>query len=177
MEILSSNDAVSVNQEDVVFHLKEGDMQVLLHWIKERQDKFYRIGWSFFKVQEDIEDALHNAIIIAYERIHTLRKIQFFGTWFTKIFLNECRKIYRTNKKTIRFEQVNSIADREPDLQANKIELREALEKLEAETKEMIILKYVAGYSFKEIGELFDRRENTVKTKVHRGLKAIRKYV
>ena len=55
------------------------------------------------------------------------------------------------------------------------LELREALEKLDETTREMVLMRFFAEVSFRELAEAFDCPLGTVLAKVHRGLKALRK--
>jgi len=64
----------------------------------------------------------------------------------------------------------------EADLLAEEAsgELHAALGKLEATTREMILLRHFGQMSFKEIAELFDCPLGTALARVHRGLRALR---
>ena len=53
--------------------------------------------------------------------------------------------------------------------------LNEALDKLDATTREMILLRHFGQMSFKEIAELFECPLGTALARVHRGLKALRR--
>ncbi len=59
----------------------------------------------------------------------------------------------------------------------NRHELNEALEQLEATTREMILLRHFGQMSFKEIAQLFDCPLGTVLARVHRGVKSLRQYM
>ena len=52
--------------------------------------------------------------------------------------------------------------------------LQLALDRLDATTREMILLRYFGQLSFKELAELLDRPLGTVLARVHRGLQALR---
>jgi len=54
-------------------------------------------------------------------------------------------------------------------------ELNEALDKLDATTREMILLRHFGQMSFKEIAELFECPLGTALARVHRGIKALRR--
>lgn len=53
--------------------------------------------------------------------------------------------------------------------------LREALDKLDPRTKEMILLRHFGQMSFKEIAEVFECPLGTALARVHRGLRALRR--
>ncbi len=53
--------------------------------------------------------------------------------------------------------------------------LQEALDKLDATTRQMVLLRHFGQLSFKELAELFDCPLGTALAKVHRGLRRLRK--
>lgn len=55
------------------------------------------------------------------------------------------------------------------------LELQAALEKLDATTREMILLRHFGQMSYKEIADLFQCPLGTALARVHRGLKALRR--
>ncbi len=57
------------------------------------------------------------------------------------------------------------------------VELNDALDKLDATTREMILLRHFGQMSFKEISKLFDSPLGTVLARVHRGLKTLRRFM
>lgn len=52
-----------------------------------------------------------------------------------------------------------------------------ALDKLEEKYKEVIILRYVEGYSPKEIGKILNESENHISVKIHRALKQLKELI
>lgn len=55
--------------------------------------------------------------------------------------------------------------------------LREALDRLEPTTRDMILLRHFADMSFKEIAELYRCPLGTALARVHRGLRTLRKLI
>ena len=53
-------------------------------------------------------------------------------------------------------------------------ELNAALEKLDEQTREMMLLRHFGQMSFKDIADVYNCPLGTVLAKVHRGLKALR---
>ena len=52
--------------------------------------------------------------------------------------------------------------------------LQRQLEKLDAETRELVLLRFYSELSFKEIAKMRSMPIGTVLSKVHRGLKSLR---
>lgn len=123
-----------------------------------------------------MEDVFHNTIIKVVENAGNLKNEDAFETWFVSILLNECRKILRNKKHMELSEEVeidNNTFNSEE--QAVKVDIINGLKLLDEETKELIVLKYYSGYSQQEIAEILKMPIGTVKTKIFRGLKRLRK--
>jgi RNA polymerase sigma-70 factor (ECF subfamily) len=57
------------------------------------------------------------------------------------------------------------------------LSLRQALDRLSNEEKEIVILHYCSGYSSKEIGEIMGIKDSTVRSKLMRSGKKLRTYL
>ena len=156
--------------------MKGGNIEVLLQWIDANKEKLYRMSWSYLRNNTDVEDAFHNTIIKAFQNIMKLQNEQAFEGWFVSILLNECRKILRDRRK-VQPSGYASLGDTTYGSidQAESLDLINALNSIDKKYKELIILKYCSGYSQKEIAEILNMPLGTVKTKIFRGLKMLRK--
>ncbi len=149
---------------------KEG-LAELVKWMDERKKKYYKIGWAYLQNQFDIEDVFQNTILIVHEKRHQLREERYFETWVTRIFINECKRIYRQRKKLLYMTLDDQTAEQHHDLRP---EVLEGLEQIDELYREVIILKYISGYSQEEIAQILDIAVGTVKSRISRGFKALR---
>lgn len=156
--------------------MKRGNIEVLLQWIDANKQKLYRMSWSYLKNNTDVEDVFHNTIIKVVENINKLQNEQAFERWVISILLNECRKILRDRRKVQPSDYIE-LSDTACSLeeQAESLDLIDGLKSIDEKYKELIILKYYSGYSQKEIAEILNMPLGTVKTKIFRGLKMLRK--
>ena len=151
-------------------------MNAVLDWFETRQSKFYKIGWAHLKNHHDVEDVVHNTVIIVHEKIGQLKEDKYFETWVTTIFINECRSVYRKRKREA--ENSNSPPAFVNDQQAETtLEVLEVLDQLEEIHKEVVILKYIQGFSQKEIAQILELPLGTVKSRLYRGLRTLRKII
>ena len=160
----------------IVKSMKRGNIEVLLQWIDENKQKLYRMSWSYLKNSADVEDVFHNTIIKTIENINKLKNEHAFERWFVSILLNECRKILRDRRK-VQPSGYIELGDTpcSPEGQAENLDFIAGLKSIDQEYRELIILKYCSGYSQKEIAEILNMPLGTVKTKIFRGLKMLRK--
>ena len=117
-------------------------------------------------------------MIEAYKNIKKLKYNQYFKTWIIKILINKCNKQYQKNKKeNISYEQNNFENQiNENEIQTD-IDFYILISKLEYEERIVITLYYLERYKTKEIAKILRKNENTIKTKLSRGKKKLKRYL
>ena len=117
-------------------------------------------------------------MIEAYKGISKLKYNQYFKTWIIKILINKCNKQYRRNKKENIKNEYNNLDNqiKEKEIQTD-IDFYIIISKLEYEEKIIITLYYLERYTTKEISKILNKNENTIKTKLSRAKKKIKKYL
>lgn len=93
-------------------------------------------------------------------------------SWLLKVALNKCRDLWRSSwiRKVILGHPSFELfpADDEIGRAADSISLAQAVGKLPAEFKEVVLLHYYQGYSVNEISEIIDVAEGTVSSRLSR---------
>lgn len=133
--------------------------------IIKNQDCFYRIAKTMLNEDADCKDAISQMIVKAYEKIHTLKKDEYAKTWLTRILINECYALIRTNKKTELFEEISPDI---PDDSENYSYLYEAITSLPYNYRICITLYYIEGFNIKEIAKLLNSSESAIKKRLVR---------
>ena len=128
------------------------------------EPRLYRIASAMLGNCADREDAYQNALFRAWRKLAGLRSKQYFETWLTRILINECKDALRRRKRApLPVEEV-------PDAPApENAELHDALFSLEPELRLMLTLRYVEGYSVREIARMLRATEYSIKGKLQRG--------
>lgn len=129
-------------------------------------DSLYHISKSILKNDADCEDAVQEAVAIAFAKLHTLKKEQYAKTWLTRIVINEC---YHILKKRERFTAFNDGDEKAENSREDYSELYQALFLLKKEYRLTIVLYYLEGYSVKEIAGIMHTGVGTVKSRLSRG--------
>ena len=75
----------------------------LIAFIREKQERFYRMAYSYVKNQESALDLVQDAIVQALQKRHTLREPEHMKSWFYRILINECLACLRREKRRQRF--------------------------------------------------------------------------
>lgn len=140
--------------------------------VLEAEKSLYHIAKSFLRNDEDCADAMQNAVLHAFEKLHTLRNERYFKTWLTRILINECNHIIRSRKEQIPYEDYYE-TESAPQ-QEEYSEVFEAVMDLEDIYRIPVVLFYVEGFSISEICRILKLSQGTVKTRLYRGRKRLK---
>lgn len=134
--------------------------------VLDAETTLYRVSMSMLKNEKDCEDAVQDAILIAYERLSTLKKEEYFNTWLVRILINVCNKQLRMRKREYRSEYVSDLSDSDD---YSNIEIKELFENLPVRIRTVIMLYYGEQFSVKEIKDVLHIPEGTVKSRLAKG--------
>lgn len=141
--------------------------------ILDTQEGMYRMAKTLLRSDADCFDAIQEAILKAFSKIHTLRRDEFAKTWLMRILMNECYTILRRNQKLVSMEDY---PQREGGFEEHRYtELYEALMELPREMRVCVTLYYLEGYSVKEVASLLEVTESAVKNRLSRARMRLRR--
>ncbi|WP_338472444.1 RNA polymerase sigma factor SigY [Niallia sp. XMNu-256] len=131
--------------------------------------------------EEVSADLAQDTMFKCYTNLSSFKGEGKFSTWMisisTRLYLDFLRKKKREKNWLGQFKQTLS---RQLSWQANAkgMEWSDALadfNQLEVEVRVPILLHHYYGYSYEEVGQMMGIRPGTVKSRVHNGLKRLRK--
>ncbi|MEL7648695.1 MAG: sigma-70 family RNA polymerase sigma factor [Sedimentibacter sp.] len=135
--------------------------------VETHQLSMYRLAKSILLNEYDAEDAVGSAIYKAYVSRNTIKDLNCFKAWILKIVSNESYSIIRKNKKLIYMEQVIEPAQISKDYESS-YEVWDSVQKLEEKYRAIIVLFYYDDFSIKNISEILDIPQSTVKVRLFR---------
>ena len=157
--------------------------------MQRHQQKAYRIAFDFARDREEAKDLSQEAFMRAYTHLNNFDGRSGFYTWFYRILVNVCLD-YRRRQKRTSAEEFNETVESQiepshqaanpvsPDQQVMAGQLSrkvgEALETLPPKQRTAFILKNHQGLSIREIAEIMQTAEGTVKVHLHRAVTALR---
>lgn len=152
---------------------KRGDGEAFVSLVKQYEDVLFRTASRLLDNDEDVADAMQDAIISAYEKLHTLKNEEYFNTWICKILINKCNSLLN-KKKNISVINEHLLPEKEND-EFTKIELEDALNSLNKVYRLVLILYYIVGLNVEEISEYLKEPEGTIKSRLSRAKAILRK--
>lgn len=133
--------------------------------IMDNKDGMYRLAFSILRNDADAQDAVSEAIVLAFEKCHQLRKTSSAKSWLMQILVNSSKKIALQSNKyvllenEIQYEQAEEFKDDD---------MWETVMELDEEFREVVVLYYYEQFSVREIGKMLRVPEGTVKSRLAR---------
>ena len=149
---------------------KKREKQKFIELIESNKLRFYKTAKAILKNDDDVYDALQEALISMYENYGQLKNEEYFSTWATRIIINKCYDLLRKNKKdivSIDDEFENNIKLAQYDVYSvDEYGIMEAINKMKEDFRLIIILYYYDEYSIKEIAQILEIPEGTAKSRL-----------
>lgn len=153
--------------------------EVLVEYIKENQNKLYKIAYTYTRNQELALDVVQESITKALENINKLRNEEFVKTWFFRILINESLKSAKKNKRTLECELTeNEIYPHNNEERiVENIDIYNNLQKLNDKLKTVIILRFFENLKIEEIAIITNTNISTVKSRLYKGLNEMKREI
>jgi len=159
--------------EELVLRARDGDREAFVELMRQNEDALYHMAWSMLRKEEDVADAMQEAIFKAYRSIASLREPQFFRTWIFRILINECNTLLRGRSRTVTVAEFPVTASRGNDYDG--VDMRDAVDRLEQKQRVVVILHYFEDMSISQVAQTLELTESAVKTRLMRARAALMK--
>lgn len=143
-------------------------------YLLENKNAHYRLAYSYTKHPEDAWDIIQESVEKAIRAIHKSNFPESINNWFYRILINTSLDYLRKNKRLILTE--SNVLERmlEHEDHYENIDLEKAMDQIPSEIKTIITLRYFEDLKISDIAIMLDQNENTIKTKLYRGLRLLR---
>jgi RNA polymerase sigma-70 factor (ECF subfamily) len=134
------------------------------------QDTLYRVSTTILPQLCDREDAVQEAIEVAWRKRSKLRDDRAMRAWVIRILINECYTQLRRRRRETPSE---TLPEREtaPDARPDLYQLFTSLDE---KYRLPMVLYYVEGYSVEETARMLKMPQGTLKSRLHRGRMLLR---
>jgi len=181
--------SVSVNDEDeeLIKRCAKGEREAFNRLVLKYQKKVFSVAYRFVGDQEEANDLAQEIFMAAYQNLKNFRGDSKFSTWLFQIATNRGKNRFKylkrrgffTNKGSTETDEEGDYSQRaftdhsagpEELLSSNQVRkaVREAIDELEPDHKEIVILRDVEGFSYEEIARMLNLPEGTTKSRLHR---------
>ncbi len=177
---LEENDPYAhLTDEELVQRIVVNNDPLLFGKLYDRYAKMvYNKCFGFAKSQDEAEDLTQDVFLMLFIKLASFKGKSKFSTWLYSFTYNFCVNYVNRNKQRRMSDKSVPIEDQEyklteevPDesiLEMKASKLEKALERIPAEDKSILLLKYQDGASIKEISVLMELGESAIKMRLKR---------
>lgn len=176
-----------ISDEELVTHIRNGTTRLFEVIMRRYNQRLYRIVKSYVTGEEEVKDILQTAYIKAYENLGQFRGDARFGTWMTRIAINEALKAAKQQKRysdlhTVQPDGYPGNTHRSdaagPEKQAIRADLKklleEAVESLDPIYRSVYMMREIEQMNTRETAECLEITEENVKVRLHRARQMLR---
>lgn len=138
----------------------------------ENYESYYRLAFAYVHQEADAMDIVQEGAYKAMLRADTLREESYAGTWIYRIMINEAKEYLRKNRRDHAELKESQAAVEE---RCADPDLRDAVDRLPERERALIILRFYEDKPLAEIADILEENLSTVKSRLYRTLRALRK--
>ncbi len=163
---------------DLVEQAKRGDRDAFAVLVHQVSDSLFAVAQRILRDHGLAEDALQNALVLAWRRIPHLREPDRFEAWIHRILVNACydeSQRARPWVASVRVLPVDgpSTPDGSASL-ADRDELERAFRRLPVEQRAVFVLHHYLGLPLVEIAEMLEIPAGTARSRLHYATRGLR---
>jgi RNA polymerase sigma-70 factor (ECF subfamily) len=169
------------NDWRVIARCQQGDRDALRVLFERYKDRVYSVAiYSLGGDEQLASDVTQQVFIKLLTRIGQFRGDSEFATWLYRLVVNTCRDEIRKQRRwvpladssfmtaTVKQTQTGEYAGKELACQVQR-----ALSELKPKLRWPLLLRYVEGLSYEEIGKVLGCSKGTVASRLNRGHRAL----
>lgn len=166
------------SDEKIVDRILKGEKQLYERLMRKYNDRLFRISMSIVNDKAEAKDIIQTTYLNAYEKLSGFKKRSAFGTWITRILINESLLRKKKKLKQQQFFKQSQSEEETPLKSLLNKELKALLEKAIADLPEkyslVFVMREIEEMSTKETMEVLNISESNVKVMLNRAKEMLR---
>jgi RNA polymerase sigma-70 factor (ECF subfamily) len=162
----------------LVEQARRGDREAFTVLVHQVSDTLYAVAQRILRDPGLAEDALQNALVLAWRRIPKLRDPERFEAWIHRILVHACYDESRRARPWAAQVRVLPMdgpsAPDGSDALADRDELERAFRRLSVEQRAVFVLHHYLGLPLVEVAELLGIPAGTARSRLHYALAGLR---
>ena len=163
----------------IIQRVLDGDAEAFSGLVDRHYARCARIAVRIVGNREDAEEAIQDAFLRAFKALGDYEDRERFSAWLTRILVNQCRTVLaRTKRRDALFAELDPrrlefTVAAELD-EGTWPELEDVLERLPADQREAIVLKYADDLTYEEMSRITGAGESALKMRIQRAFARLR---
>jgi RNA polymerase sigma-70 factor (ECF subfamily) len=163
---------------DLVEQARRGDREAFAVLVHQVSDSLYAVAQRILRDSGLAEDALQNALVLAWRRLPHLREPERFEAWIHRILVHACYdESQRARHWTANVRVLPVDGPSTPDSSAavaDRDELERAFRRLPVDQRAVFVLHHYLGLPLVEIAEMLEIPAGTARSRLHYATHALR---
>src|SRR5262245_22955326 len=163
---------------DLVEAAQRGDQSAFVDLVRSHGGRLFAIAYRILRDVDRAEDAVQDALVIAWRDLPDLRDPDRFDAWAQRLLVNVCiAHAGRERRRAANLRLLPLDGAAAPDELLSVVErdqLDRAFRRLTPEERAILALRYYLGYEPTEIAELLGTPPGTVRSRLHHAHRAMR---
>ena len=181
-----------MGEKELLKKCRQGDRDAFNILVQTYQRQVINLAYGMLSDTEDATDAAQEVFIKVYRNIDRFEGKSSLSTWIYRITSNVCKDFLRKRTRTIQSisiyessedddDRPMEIKDSSPtpqehmEITETQREVRKALDELPEEYKSVIVMYDLEGLSYDEISNVLQCPVGTIKSRLNRARKALKK--
>lgn len=181
-----------MGEKELLKKCRQGDRDAFNILVQTYQRQVINLAYGMLSDTEDATDAAQEVFIKVYRNIDRFEGKSSLSTWIYRITSNVCKDFLRKRTRTIQSisiyessedddDRPMEIKDSSPtpqehmEITETQREVRKALDELPEEYKLVIVMYDLEGLSYDEISNVLQCPVGTIKSRLNRARKALKK--
>jgi RNA polymerase sigma-70 factor (ECF subfamily) len=161
----------------LVNRCQAGDTEAFRIIVEKHSRVLFGTAYLMTRDRVQAEDAVQAALVQMWKKLPSLRLHSSLKAWLVRIVVNEVNQQRRKKcLPTVSLEQALEVPDDPPEFEMmlfrdeERQRLRQALETLPPEQRQVVILRYFSDLTVPEVSAVMGEREGTIKSRLSRAL-------
>ena len=138
----------------------------------------YNVALRIVGDEEDAQDALQEAFVRAFDKLHTYSGVSTFGAWLKRIVINQALTLVKQRKGDVRWddsmpEPMEESVPWPEESELSMAHVKQAVKQLPDGFRTVFSLYLLEGYDHREIAEILEITESTSKSQLNRAKKKV----
>jgi RNA polymerase sigma-70 factor (ECF subfamily) len=173
-----ATDEARTVDRDLIEAAQNGDRAAYVDLILARQDRLFATAQRILRDIDRAEDALQDALVIAWRDLRGLRDPGRFDAWLQRLLINVCiAQAARERRRTANLRVLPVDGPAGPDELLSVAErdlLERGFRRLPPEQRAILVMHHYLGYAPSEIAETLGIPAGTARSRLHHAHRAMR---
>jgi len=169
------------SDEELIARILAGETQLYERLMRKFNARMYRISMSIVNDDKEAEDVMQTSYLNAYRQLKNFKHGSSFGTWLTRILINESLLHKKRRQRRENIIMSNQYTDHDHSTPLSglinkelKLVLEKAVSALPEKYRVVFVMREVEGLSTNETMDALNIGESNVKIRLNRAKEMLR---